>query len=160
MCNLFCSVLSLCFFFNDTATTEIYTLSLHDALPISASAHPWRDSALVIRSAGHHGQPGGGVRQVHGGDRHRSGSPRGDDATFCAGLSGSSSPATGAAAISCRCPVGARLSTVPRHAHHKHRRRRAELSGYCASEGRGRTRDPSAASTAPRAAATYDLVHG
>src|SRR6266571_3631914 len=25
---------SLCFFFNDTATTEIYTLSLHDALPI------------------------------------------------------------------------------------------------------------------------------
>src|SRR3712207_7065501 len=29
--SLFC----LLFFFNDTATTEIYTLSLHDALPIS-----------------------------------------------------------------------------------------------------------------------------
>src|SRR6266568_9341947 len=28
-------VVVLCFFFNDTATTEIYTLSLHDALPIS-----------------------------------------------------------------------------------------------------------------------------
>src|SRR3712207_7151151 len=27
----------LSFLFNDTATTEIYTLSLHDALPISAS---------------------------------------------------------------------------------------------------------------------------
>src|SRR5947209_19459001 len=27
------------FFFNDTATTEIYTLSLHDALPISDSEH-------------------------------------------------------------------------------------------------------------------------
>src|SRR5436190_17285191 len=26
--------LVVCFFFNDTATTEIYTLSLHDALPI------------------------------------------------------------------------------------------------------------------------------
>src|SRR3712207_9410380 len=26
--------MSVCFFFNDTATTEIYTLSLHDALPI------------------------------------------------------------------------------------------------------------------------------
>src|SRR3712207_7099072 len=26
--------LSISFFFNDTATTEIYTLSLHDALPI------------------------------------------------------------------------------------------------------------------------------
>src|SRR2546425_6953300 len=32
MCSLFCF-----FFFNDTATTEIYTLSLHDALPISLS---------------------------------------------------------------------------------------------------------------------------
>src|SRR3712207_8357090 len=33
------------FFFNDTATTEIYTLSLHDALPISPARHsppPWR----------------------------------------------------------------------------------------------------------------------
>src|SRR2546430_17602761 len=29
--------LSFFFFFNDTATTEIYTLSLHDALPISKS---------------------------------------------------------------------------------------------------------------------------
>src|ERR1039457_7555117 len=28
-------VISFFFFFNDTATTEIYTLSLHDALPIS-----------------------------------------------------------------------------------------------------------------------------
>src|SRR2546430_9096913 len=28
------------FFFNDTATTEIYTLSLHDALPISPSRDP------------------------------------------------------------------------------------------------------------------------
>src|SRR5471032_3713515 len=27
------------FFFNDTATTEIYTLSLHDALPICISSH-------------------------------------------------------------------------------------------------------------------------
>ena len=32
------------FFFNDTATTEIYTLSLHDALPISSV------SAVVIGS--------------------------------------------------------------------------------------------------------------
>src|SRR2546427_2276532 len=38
------------FFFNDTATTEIYTLSLHDALPISARA---RD-----RGAGHRAPPG------------------------------------------------------------------------------------------------------
>src|SRR5258708_25038028 len=30
--------LRIFFFFNDTATTEIYTLSLHDALPISRSS--------------------------------------------------------------------------------------------------------------------------
>src|SRR5260221_2112861 len=33
--SLFFFYLLFCFFFNDTATTEIYTLSLHDALPIS-----------------------------------------------------------------------------------------------------------------------------
>src|SRR2546426_3605973 len=32
--------LSSFFFFNDTATTEIYTLSLHDALPICAGSGP------------------------------------------------------------------------------------------------------------------------
>src|SRR5438876_11680903 len=35
------------FFFNDTATTEIYTLSLHDALPIYAAGD--RRSALCRR---------------------------------------------------------------------------------------------------------------
>src|SRR2546430_8214709 len=33
-------VKSFFFFFNDTATTEIYTLSLHDALPIYAHPRP------------------------------------------------------------------------------------------------------------------------
>src|SRR6266496_4893348 len=35
------------FFFNDTATTEIYTLSLHDALPISAPLAVLRASLLL-----------------------------------------------------------------------------------------------------------------
>src|SRR5260221_7774333 len=35
---------SIFFFFNDTATTEIYTLSLHDALPISFDFRWRRDS--------------------------------------------------------------------------------------------------------------------
>src|SRR2546429_9985992 len=34
------------FFFNDTATTEIYTLSLHDALPISS--FPRRPSLFLL----------------------------------------------------------------------------------------------------------------
>src|SRR5256885_13006320 len=36
------------FFFNDTATTEIYTLSLHDALPISERPE-FRDLRVVVR---------------------------------------------------------------------------------------------------------------
>src|SRR2546426_3251269 len=45
---------SFFFFFNDTATTEIYTLSLHDALPISnrilRSCELWgRDGGLAAR---------------------------------------------------------------------------------------------------------------
>src|SRR5574338_1337170 len=43
------------FFFNDTATTEIYTLSLHDALPISG--HP--SGVLLDATAG---GPGGSFR--------------------------------------------------------------------------------------------------
>src|SRR2546430_10961994 len=35
------------FFFNDTATTEIYTLSLHDALPICRSEHTPSHHALL-----------------------------------------------------------------------------------------------------------------
>src|SRR5574340_1724650 len=41
----------LFFFFNDTATTEIYTLSLHDALPICRRGH-----ALPKTNAGHRGE--------------------------------------------------------------------------------------------------------
>src|SRR3989442_4729490 len=39
------------FFFNDTATTEIYTLSLHDALPISKCRKARSRKATVTRSA-------------------------------------------------------------------------------------------------------------
>src|SRR5438034_10284211 len=36
------SLLPSLFFFNDTATTEFYSLSLHDALPISCRASRWQ----------------------------------------------------------------------------------------------------------------------
>src|SRR2546429_7666884 len=45
---LYCSVdisLFFFFFFNDTATTEIYTLSLHDALPIFSEYEKARQTA-------------------------------------------------------------------------------------------------------------------
>src|SRR3712207_7522617 len=44
------------FFFNDTATTEIYTLSLHDALPIS-SAWCWRCSCWGSSRSGRRPSP-------------------------------------------------------------------------------------------------------
>src|SRR5947209_15285008 len=43
---MFLAVLSSLFFFNDTSTTEIYTLSLHDALPI------WTIRVDVARQVG------------------------------------------------------------------------------------------------------------
>src|SRR5256885_8622781 len=50
------------FFFNDTATTEIYTLSLHDALPICAGdvrSHDagWRHAARDQQARDHPGRP-------------------------------------------------------------------------------------------------------
>src|SRR2546430_12203524 len=56
------SICRVSFFFNDTATTEIYTLSLHDALPISlrhpgvprSRAGEWRGTAAdAARSEEH-----------------------------------------------------------------------------------------------------------
>src|SRR2546426_1913600 len=51
------------FFFNDTATTEIYTLSLHDALPIScrrAESALRRRAAMAVLLSGVHRRPVGG----------------------------------------------------------------------------------------------------
>src|SRR2546425_8749914 len=76
-CRARCAASFLFFFFNDTATTEIYTLSLHDALPISERAqdprdhhqsHPARHGALL-----HVGHGEDEPREQHG---HR---PRADE---------------------------------------------------------------------------------
>src|SRR2546430_3981702 len=65
------------FFFNDTATTEIYTLSLHDALPIYGSGHRGRrgrsgdrrcPGARPRAAAGTH--PGGSDGDYRGDPRH------------------------------------------------------------------------------------------
>src|SRR2546429_7191629 len=39
------------FFFNDTATTEIYTLSLHDALPILSSGLPKPENMRMVQGS-------------------------------------------------------------------------------------------------------------
>src|SRR2546426_10012512 len=59
---------SLFFFFNDTATTEIYTLSLHDALPISARQRE-EDPSIGKEYAGQRLQRLAGRRQRFG-DQH------------------------------------------------------------------------------------------
>src|SRR2546427_13046875 len=45
------------FFFNDTATTEIYTLSLHDALPISLASRSPSPSAMGMPSTSRRSTP-------------------------------------------------------------------------------------------------------
>src|SRR5689334_24431830 len=61
------------FFFNDTATTEIYTLSLHDALPISGlCAGAWLDEGPPRRPhdrAGRRCRDGRGQHLRGAGDR-------------------------------------------------------------------------------------------
>src|SRR2546430_10289303 len=52
-----CCISYCFFFFNDTATTEIYTLSLHDALPIYLALAP--DGSLYIADLGN-----GRVRRI------------------------------------------------------------------------------------------------
>src|SRR3712207_7297694 len=46
------------FFFNDTATTEIYTLSLHDALPISSVRNTTRSSGRSEKRCTRNDRPG------------------------------------------------------------------------------------------------------
>src|SRR6266581_7906064 len=74
-----------CFFFNDTATTEIYTLSLHDALPILA-LEPGRDG-LAGERRGHDGQ-----RQDRKSTRLNSSHPSISYAVFCLKKKNNQSP--------------------------------------------------------------------
>src|SRR3712207_6846428 len=80
----------MCFFFNNTATTEIYTLSLHDALPISA-ADPEPDPVLhPTEPTVSQGEAAGavtvGVEDVADGQQVTIGAP--DRAGLVSGLAG------------------------------------------------------------------------
>ena len=47
-CNAYRQIFLFFFFFNDTATTEIYTLSLHDALPIYKTGMFWGSRSALV----------------------------------------------------------------------------------------------------------------
>src|SRR3712207_8627928 len=68
-------------FFNDTATTEIYTLSLHDALPISVSAgaavQARERERRPLRSAAQDARPAASARFPLGDGRRHSPRRRG-----------------------------------------------------------------------------------
>src|SRR2546429_6294849 len=72
------------FFFNDTATTEIYTLSLHDALPIFFTGSA---TARAHRVAGRHGGIRARVRRTDtafdcaGGSNHAAAVDRSEEHT-------------------------------------------------------------------------------
>src|SRR5690348_18503033 len=90
MRNVQCTVVfSYCFalfvfFFNDTATTEIYTLSLHDALPIYAVLEQVVDPAQLPPHADGPGH-GRGAHAEHRSEEHRlnSSHPSISYAVFC-----------------------------------------------------------------------------
>src|SRR6202165_6281409 len=65
------------FFFNDTATTEIYTLSLHDALPISCKKAPPSAAAKWNR------KPSGAATKDRKSTRLNSSHPTISYAVFC-----------------------------------------------------------------------------
>src|SRR3712207_9481299 len=77
------------FFFNDTATTEIYTLSLHDALPISPAGtrKSPRTSYHVVHRGEHGLRPGtdahGRLRQDRKSTRLNSSHANISYAVFC-----------------------------------------------------------------------------
>src|SRR5687767_15851706 len=59
----------LLFFFSDSGTTEIYTLSLHDALPISSWEDP--DDTATVRRSLHTDPRPGRARPARAGRDHR-----------------------------------------------------------------------------------------
>src|SRR6267154_1241908 len=72
----------LTFFFNDTATTEIYTLSLHDALPISATPTS-RSLQLEMKSTGSRSRNSSESRPDRKSTRLNSSHPSISYAVFC-----------------------------------------------------------------------------
>src|SRR3712207_7957020 len=69
MCNS--HYVELFFFFNDTATTEIYTLSLHDALPIWCDRRDERGARLARHPCRAALRPPGAALHVHADLRRR-----------------------------------------------------------------------------------------
>src|SRR2546427_2794328 len=96
----------LFFFFNDTATTEIYTLSLHDALPISVGGR----SRLRRQDRGHglRGVPRAGVVRLllhcHPGPRFHS--PHAARGAATGGSHTASAPPARAGGVGPRGPHG------------------------------------------------------
>src|SRR6266478_1157102 len=90
------AIASISFFFNDTATTEIYTLSLHDALPISSSGVP--NVAIRAICASAHARYGRSSRAARSSWRN----------AFSAWIARSSTMTTSAVRRWCRPPSGAR----------------------------------------------------
>src|SRR3989475_13227622 len=112
------ALLCVGFFFNDTATTEIYTLSLHDALPIS------RTGCARPRA------PGGGGQRLQ----------RRNGAAARAGVPGSRAPPAGGER---RLRAGEQRGDAPRARRARgirgaDQQRRGDLAGLASPVARGR----------------------
>src|SRR5262247_1957142 len=98
------------FFFNDTATTEIYTLSLHDALPIcrqQPQGSPSAQSRLWLRVARRRGGPAEGQTYRQCAEDHSHRAIQGSQGPQCHAVirdARSLAPMVEGAPIASRCP--------------------------------------------------------
>src|SRR3989442_7831366 len=102
------------FFFNDTATTEIYTLSLHDALPISLmGSNMQRQAVPLLRTAAP--LVGTGMEEI---------TARDSGAVDRKSTRLNSSHVRISYAVFCLEKIIERVSIVDHHRHHRRRRPR------------------------------------
>src|SRR2546427_9552990 len=104
------------FFFNDTATTEIYTLSLHDALPISTVGR--RDAGVLGVEPRAAGQTTGGDRKS---TRLNSSHSQISYAVFCLKKKKRRAPTT---IVDDACVANAAIDPTSRRDHQSHKYRR------------------------------------
>src|SRR5712664_3265248 len=136
---MFYLFLIVCFFFNDTATTEIYTLSLHDALPIStrrpARRAPAPGARASLRAQQHRGArparrgAGAGEAWEPRPDLHRFAAPSARPRAARAGPRGAA--AEGAATGAVRLATAAEGGSVAMLERGHSRRTRPAARGWC-----------------------------
>src|SRR2546430_11139831 len=146
-----------CFFFNDTATTEIYTLSLHDALPISQGATTPATAPTPAPPSAPTNSPPSSAPQAP--------TPAVPPAAAAADAAAAPAPIQGGPAGGCRAidPVSSEKNLATRDDTRRGSDTRPCSACSCRAPARRRRGNPSAGPDRPRAAtqrySRHRLVH-